>query len=249
MKGIIIIIIFSLLLGKGFAQSDKWDNGPGTGQEILDKWMNLKFTPPEDYKKGYENSDLFNPDSRLAKIFQKGSGSRSSLTSPDGHLLMLIAIHRPLNADDSIGIVRLFPKHDFRLNVAHINEMKSMVKQMLGEDAAKRWREYATYYPASEAKNKFNADTVITCRFDLKKEEYHRGKYCYFQPLFTQKKGRGSFFMYLFYDKKGDKRLGQYMTVIENSLWYGDEEPEPPKDTGETIRIPYPKQQIIRQMK
>lgn|GEM_PF-1201051 len=241
MKRIIVIIIFSFLLGKGFAQH-KQSDWLGSEQEILDKWMNLKFTPPEDYKKGYENSDLFNPDSRLAKIFQKGSGSRSSLTSPDGHFLMLLMIFRPFNADDSTTIVRLFPKHDFRLNVAHISQMKYTVTQMLGEDAAKRWRGYVTYYPASEAKNKFNADTVITCRFELEKKEYHRGKYRYFQPLFTQKKGRGSFFMYLFYDKKGDKHLDQYMTVIENSLWYGDEEPKPPKDTGETIRIPYGKQ-------
>jgi hypothetical protein len=240
MKNIIFFLILILSFVKGFPQSGKWDNWLGSNVTILDKWMNLKFTPPGDYIQGYE-TDQFVPKSGLAKIFEV-VGAKPSLTSPDKHFLMFIVIDRPFIADDSISFAQTFHMYDLRLNVQHINQMKFVLKKMIGEKASRSWKEYITYYPSYEAKSKFNADTVTTCRFELKKAEYYKNKYSYFQPLYLQKKGRGAFLTYLFYDKTGAKNLNRYMKAIESSLWYGDEEPVPNLDEEETVIIDFPKQ-------
>jgi hypothetical protein len=240
MKNLILFLILVLLVVKGFPQSGKWDNWLGSSVTILDKWMNLKFTPPVDYIQGYE-TDRFVPKSRLARIFQSDVPN-CCLTSPDKHFLMFIEIYRPYIADDSISFSKLFPKLDFRLNVQHINQMKFVLKQMIGEKVSGSWKEYITYYPSYEAKSKFNADTVTTCRFELKKAEYYKNKYSFFQPLYLQKMGRGAFLTYLFYDKTGAKNLNRYMKAIESSLWYGDKEPVPNLDEEETVIIDFPKQ-------
>jgi hypothetical protein len=112
-----------------------------------------------------------------------------------------------------------------RVDKEHIDEVKDLIEEVYGENNVAQWKKYVQYYSAHDAKEQFNADTVITLSLPKKKDGYYIRPYPYCSVLILKKAGRGCLPMFCFYDEVGKKNLEKYMSDMKGTFRYGDEPP------------------------
>lgn len=197
------------------------DKSVGLDRYYIDilKSMKLTYKKPDGFKEvpGMECFNKMKKPNRLAIML---SCESNQLYADDEHFTSFMPLHRNFTQQDIIVWKKMFPKLNYDVNELHIGQIKGNINAAFGEKAALEWRNYVTYYSNEDAKNMFNADTVITFFVKLDSNEYYKGKYKYFDALFIQKNGRGFVNFYCFYDDEGKKNLAKYMKGIEGSLWY-----------------------------
>ncbi len=140
--------------------------------------------------------------------------------------------------EDFLALIPIYPKPDSfmirhfsgspgAVDQIYANQIRANILQSLGKNASINgpnadfnWKAYVHYYPAAEAKLKFNADNAVSFPIHLTPKDYYKGKYKYLQALFLQKNGRGFINFYCFYTDKGKKHLDQYWKAIESVFRY-----------------------------
>lgn len=113
-------------------------------------------------------------------------------------------------------------------NQNYVSKEKILERGLLymGENISKKWKDYVTHYPESEARRIFGADSVISYTINLIPKDYYikKGKkYKYVDALFIQKKGRGYVYFYSFYTHKAKRNIELYRKQIETIVHYIDD--------------------------
>ena len=229
---ILFFILFSWLMITPLFSQTETDWMKHKKRIILDKVMNMEYTHPAGF---IGDSTLIGLD-RVC--------TEANLVSQDRSFMVFYRINNPFTKDDSIKFTPDYPEYDgnsnHQVDAEHISIIKSFVDISFGKAAD--WKDYVHYYPQQYAKNKFNADTVISVTLPLEihddfsyaKDYYYYGtinrrfhsNYTHGVVLIIQKKGRGFVAMYCFYDENAINNLDAYMAAVEGSLRYRDDEPE-----------------------
>ena len=178
---------------------------------ILDKVMNIEYSHPE----GFLGDSVF--------VCLDWNNSEVSLVSKDSSFIVFYSINNPKTMD-----------------LEHV--VGSIVQLSFGKDAD--WKDFVHFYPQHVVKGKFNADTVISLSlapeihkdydFENNRNNYffnkinkqYNSSYTNCTVLIIQKEGRGFVTMYCFYDEKAMDNIVTYITAIEGTLRYRDNEPE-----------------------
>lgn len=144
------------------------------------------------------------------------------LHSKDGEFIAFISMYKPFSKQDSIGLQKLMPRHNFdHIDKQHTNHIRRDIRNSLGKEAALQWKQHVTYYALEDAKSKFNADSAIIFPIKLDPNyDFYKGKYSHLETLYLQKKGRGFINFYCFYTDKAKKKLPAYRKAIEKTFRY-----------------------------
>lgn len=84
-------------------------------------------------------------------------------------------------------------------------------------------KEYIHYLSSGYARDKFNADTVITYPIPLKKGESLRGRYNHCEILLLYKIDKAYVLFYFFYTDKGYRKRKKYIQEVEKMLRFKEE--------------------------
>ena len=185
---------------------------------ILDT-MKVTLTKPSTFLE-QEGVECFKPYPKLESIL---TCAGNQLISSDGEVLAFLYIYKPFRKADSISMQKMFPDRNFDvIDKVHANTIRNNIIFSQGEKAASEWKKYVTYYPGSEAKTKFNADTAIKFSIPLKQEDFYKSKFQFLRALFIQKRDRGFLGIYVFSTPKAEGKIEDYWTQIETIFRYRD---------------------------
>jgi len=110
------------------------------------------------------------------------------------------------------------PYHD--LGMRHLRRARDEIKLFLPENSSHTWKQYINYYPQEQAKNKINADTIISYSFRLEPKDYYKGKYKNIWILVRS--GSSVISTYALYEDMSDEKLAKFKAAVENSFIYDD---------------------------
>lgn len=204
------------IIVEGEVKDDRWMFQ--SSRDILDT-MKLTYKASPLFVE-VAGSECFND-----KPYLKASMScvRHQLQSKDGEFVAFIAIYKPFTRRDSIEMKKFLPGASFDyVDKQHISNLKNNIQWLINKEASNHWKEHVTYYPAKEARQKFNADTAILIPIELTERDYYKGKYNHFNALYLQKKGRGFVNFFFFYTDAAKKDLPLYQKEIEGIFLYED---------------------------
>lgn len=188
----------------------------GTDSKILTH-LKITYKKPDGFKEVI-TTECFKDYPKLELTF---SCLGNQLCAKDKQFVAFMPIFRTPTKEDSISMQKIkiqLPPTDMR----HIFQLKGVIRDYMGEEAAENWKKIVTYYPDEIAKNTFNADTVIRFTMPLRPEDYYKKKFKYVDALFIQKNGRGYVNFYCFYTDKAKKKLDYYWKKIEGVLRFED---------------------------
>lgn len=189
----------------------------GTTSRVLTS-MKLTYKKPDGFKE-LDKSDTFKNYPKLKEMF---SYMPNCLRSIDGQFLAFLPCHCTFTPADSIGLQQ-YPGESFDyINRMFVYQLRAPIRVYYGKEQAEHWRKFVSYYPAEEAKSKFNADTVIRFTIALQPEDYYKKKYKYIDALFIYKKRRGFINFYCFYTDKAKENLNYYWKKVEGTLYFED---------------------------
>lgn len=181
--------------------------------------MKIIYNKPDGFKE-IVRPESFKSKPKLEYII---TFAEDQLHSNDEQFIAFIPVHKFFTREDSIDMKKFFPGMPFDvIDKIHSNAIKNNIKMSLGEEAARDYIKYITYYSPEEAKHKFNADTAISFQIKLDFNDYYEEKYNHLDALFLQKKGRGYINFYCFYTDSAIKKLPEYWKAIEGVFRYED---------------------------
>ena len=177
--------------------------------------MSLTFSPPiDDFFSNSAGHNFYN----VPHINQL-HGTMYSIESKDSEFFC--CIYARFIDNDAIKT-----RKEVEENV--IRDIKLTKQRNIGKNDEKNLIS-TRYYSPKEARELFNADTVIGYSVELldggfvmKNSKNKSFKYSGNKVLLLQKNERGFIVLYCFYTKKGEKKLSKYMGVIENAFWFID---------------------------
>ncbi len=174
--------------------------------EIL-KSMRMSYSKPDSFTE-IPGTECFNDDPKLQGIL---SCAGNQLHSNDGEFIAFLPVYKAFTNSQHSAQIR-----------ANILQSLGKDASLTGENANFNWRQYVTYYSDKEAKQKFNADTVIKVPLPLKKDEAYLGKYNNLTCLALQKKDRGYVMIYGFYTDNAKRSLDYYWKQVEGIFKYDE---------------------------
>ncbi|MES2376071.1 MAG: hypothetical protein V4553_05820 [Bacteroidota bacterium] len=182
------------------------------------KVMGLTYKKPVDFDE-INGTECFKFNPQLEEIL---TCANHQLYSKDRQFMtFFITQQLDESNENDRSIIAYIGKEN--IDKRHISRIKYEIWQSIGKEAVPKWKQYAQYYPAEDAKSKFNADSAITAAIKLKPEyPYYKGKYNHLKSFYLQKKGRGFVVFYCFYTDEAEKNLPFYWKAIEGVFRFDD---------------------------
>ena len=182
---------------------------------ILDS-RGLKMIFPQGFERGYLDTECFEDSPFLWRLLMCLD---NKIISQDGNCMSFIPIFNffPGRGPDTLLARNYFENWEYRIEHFHIDQIRSKINIAYGKQAAANWKNYITYFEPDQAKEVFNADTVITFDVKLTPDQYFMDKYTLVRFLFLQKKGRFFNMVVSLYSDQALKDRERY-DMLNNSI-------------------------------
>lgn len=175
----------------------------------------MVYVRPEGFKP-YQDT-FFKGYPELKKVF---SSLANSLISNDENVIISISVYSIYTSEFEDRVRGIFPTDEPSLvDRQHIPQLKGAL-EYLGKETAGNWKKHVTYYPETEAKEHFKADSVIRFHIPLREKDFYKKHFKYVDALYIQKKGHGYAQIYVFYTDKAKTDFHKYWQTIEGILTY-----------------------------
>lgn len=184
-------------------------------QETLSK-IGVNIPIPDGFisDPGFE---CFDNNPELGKAF---TCVNNKLISQDGELIVFIPIDNILEEQDSIFIAKFFGR-SFDPNQIHTNNLKQQIIALTENDKS-NWDKALTYLDHDEAKDRFNADSVMYFQVKLGNDMIYKEKFNNVTSLVFQKKDRGFLNIIMLHSDIWGWTTHDFIEAITHKVYYQD---------------------------
>lgn len=193
--------------------------GSKNDQEILNS-MNLDIYIPQGFEMVSDSkTECFENNHDLNEAFTCLS---NKLISKSRECMIFISLHRLFNREDSIFISKLSPPdRPFNANQIHVNNLRNQISVLTND--VNNYSNYLSHVGSNEAKEWFNADSVLYFQTELKDNLVYEKKFDKVISLMTHKKDRGFVSIVIFYSKSSGLNAESFLDLLKYNIYYRDE--------------------------
>lgn len=163
--------------------------------------------------------ECFENNPTLNKAF---SCLNNKLISKTGECVMFIPLHRIFNSEDSIFLNKISPRdRSFNPNQVHANNLRNQIITLT--EVKENWDSYLYHIGSNEAKEGFNADSVMYFHMELSGNLTYANKFDNLISLMIQKKDRGFVNIIVLFTKESGINPRKLLDSLKSNIYYSKE--------------------------